>query len=45
VTPPIALILVGGLRELTALFVEDGGEMSGVVEPAVAAATALLGPH
>jgi hypothetical protein len=40
----MALILVGGLRELTALFVEDGGDMRGVMEPAIAAATAMLGP-
>lgn len=43
VDPPMALILLGGLRELTALFVEDGGDVRGIVEPAVAAATALLG--
>lgn len=45
VSGPMALILVGGLRELTALFVEDGGDVRGVEEPAVAAATALLGHH
>ena len=45
ITPPIALILLGGLRELTALFVEDGRDMSGIAGPAVVAATALLGPH
>ena len=45
ISRPMALILLGGLRELTALFVEDGGEVSGVVEPAVAAATAMLGPR
>ncbi|MCH9666871.1 MAG: TetR/AcrR family transcriptional regulator [Actinomycetia bacterium] len=43
IPPPIALILLGGLRELTALFVEDGGDVRGLVEPAVAAATAMLG--
>ena len=43
ISRPMALILLGGLRELTALFVEDGGDLSGVVEPAVAAATAMLG--
>ncbi len=43
IPPSIALILLGGLRELTALFVEDGGDVRGLVEPAVAAATALLG--
>lgn len=45
ITAPIALILLGGLRELTALFVEDGRDMSGIAEPAVSAATALLGPR
>ncbi|MDY6999057.1 MAG: helix-turn-helix domain-containing protein [Actinomycetota bacterium] len=44
-TEPMALILLGGLRELTALFVEAGGDVRDIAEPAVAAATALLGPH
>ncbi|MGE2837160.1 TetR/AcrR family transcriptional regulator [Mycobacterium sp. SMC-4] len=43
VQAPVALILVGGLRELTALHVEDGRNMRDLVEPAVDAATALLG--
>ncbi|AFM19745.1 transcriptional regulator [Mycolicibacterium chubuense NBB4] len=43
VTPPLALILLGGLRELTALFVEDGRDVQGLAEPAVTAATALVG--
>ncbi len=38
-----AVILLGGLRELTAQTVEDGEPVSGIIEPAVAAATALLG--
>jgi AcrR family transcriptional regulator len=42
VTPALALILLGGLRELTALFVEDGRNMHGITGPAVAAATALV---
>ncbi|MCB0947770.1 MAG: TetR/AcrR family transcriptional regulator [Mycobacterium sp.] len=45
IPPQLALILLGGLRELTALFVEDGGDVRGIVEPAVAAATAILGPR
>ena len=45
VSGPVALILLGGLRELTALFVEDGGDVRELVDPAVAAASALLGPH
>jgi AcrR family transcriptional regulator len=43
VTRPIALILLGGLRELTALLVEDAQDVQGIVEPAVTAARALLG--
>jgi AcrR family transcriptional regulator len=42
-TRPSAVILVGGLRELTALAVEDGHSMREIVEPAVHASVALLG--
>jgi AcrR family transcriptional regulator len=42
-TPPLAVILLGGLRELTALAVEDGNDVRGIVEPAVEASVALLG--
>jgi AcrR family transcriptional regulator len=42
-TPPLAVILLGGLRELTALAVEDGNEVRGIVAPAVDASIALLG--
>jgi AcrR family transcriptional regulator len=42
-TRPLAVILVGGLRELTALAVEDGHSMREIVEPAVHASVALLG--
>ena len=45
ISRPLGLILVGGLRELTALFVEDGRDVHGIVEPAIAAATAILGPR
>ncbi|MDZ4270895.1 MAG: helix-turn-helix domain-containing protein [Mycobacterium sp.] len=45
ISPPMALILLGGLRELTALLVEDGGDVRRIAEPAVEAATAILGPH
>jgi AcrR family transcriptional regulator len=41
-TRPLAVILVGGLRELTALAVEDGEDVRGIVEPAVQASVALL---
>lgn len=42
-TPAKAVILVGGLRELTAQVVEDGHSPREIVEPAVQAAIALLG--
>jgi AcrR family transcriptional regulator len=45
ISRPLALILLGGLRELTALLVEDGRDVAGIVEPAIAAATAILGPR
>jgi AcrR family transcriptional regulator len=45
VTRPLAVILLGGLRELTALFVEDGRDVRGIVGPAVTASMAILGPH
>jgi AcrR family transcriptional regulator len=44
-TPPLAVILLGGLRELTALAVEDGQPVRQIVEPAVDASIALLGPR
>jgi AcrR family transcriptional regulator len=44
-TPPLAVILVGGLRELTALAGEDGRPVREIVEPAVDASVALLGPR
>lgn len=42
VSPALALILLGGLRELTALIVEDDRDISELTEPAVIAATALM---
>jgi AcrR family transcriptional regulator len=42
---PLALILLGGLRELTALLVEDGRDVRGILEPAITAAKAILGPR
>jgi AcrR family transcriptional regulator len=45
ISRPLALIVLGGLRELTALFVEDGRDLRGIVEPAIKAATAILGPQ
>ena len=44
--PPLssstAVLLVGGLRELTAQTVEDGASAAGIVEPALAASLALV---
>ncbi|HEX2284842.1 MAG TPA: TetR/AcrR family transcriptional regulator, partial [Mycobacterium sp.] len=45
ISRPMALILLGGLRELTALFVEDGRDVRGILEPAITAATALFAPR
>ncbi|MCV7174403.1 TetR/AcrR family transcriptional regulator [Mycolicibacterium sphagni] len=39
-----AVILVGGLRELTAQTVEDGQPISDIIEPALAVSLAILGP-
>jgi AcrR family transcriptional regulator len=44
-TAPLAVILLGGLRELTALAVEDARPVRSIVEPAVDASVALLGPR
>jgi len=44
-TAPLAVILLGGLRELTALAVEDGRPVREIVGPAVDASVALLGPR
>jgi hypothetical protein len=38
-------MLLGGLRELTAITVEEGGRMSDVTEEAVDASIALLAPR
>jgi hypothetical protein len=38
---PLALLLLGGIRELTATIVEDGGEIRELAEVATSAATAL----
>jgi AcrR family transcriptional regulator len=43
ITRPLALILLGGLRELTALLVEDGRDVADLTEPALTAALAILG--
>lgn len=41
----VAVMLLGGLRELTATTVEDGGRIADITEIAVRASVALLGPH
>jgi AcrR family transcriptional regulator len=41
----LAIMLLGGLRELTASTVEDGGRISDVTEVAARASIALLGPR
>lgn len=47
--PPVtmakATILLGGLRELAAMVAEEGGDMRSIIDPAVEAALALLGPR
>ncbi|WP_173135898.1 TetR/AcrR family transcriptional regulator [Kibdelosporangium persicum] len=40
-----AVILLGGLRELIATTVEDGGRPTDIADVAVRSAIALLGPH
>lgn len=45
ISRPLALILLGGLRELTALTVEVGDDLRQILEPSVTAATAILGPR
>jgi AcrR family transcriptional regulator len=44
-TRPLALILLGGIRELTAAIVEDGGDIHDLTEVTVEAATAILRPR
>ncbi|MBB2990770.1 AcrR family transcriptional regulator [Mycolicibacterium iranicum] len=39
------IMLLGGLRELTAITVEEGGKMSDVIDEAVDASISLLSPH
>lgn len=43
VTRATAVLLLGGLRELTATVVEDGEDIHSIVDTAVAATTAILG--
>jgi AcrR family transcriptional regulator len=48
VCPPsrqLTIMLIGGLRELLAATVEDGGDIAGITEVAVQATQAMLGPR
>ena len=48
VAPPsrqLAIVLIGGLRELIAATVEDGRDVRTIVDPAVEATRLLLGPR
>jgi AcrR family transcriptional regulator len=45
VSRQLAIILLGGLRELIATTVEDGGQVGDITEVAVQASIALLGPR
>jgi AcrR family transcriptional regulator len=45
ISRPLAVIVIGGLRELTATTVEAEGDVSEILEPAVIAALAILGPR
>jgi hypothetical protein len=38
-------MMLGGLRELIATTVEDGGDIGGITDVAVRATQAMLGPH
>jgi AcrR family transcriptional regulator len=44
ISRPLAVIVIGGLRELTATTVEAEGDVSEILEPAIIAALAILGP-
>lgn len=43
VSQSLAVVLLGGLRELTALTVEDGRPVRDILEPAITASVAVLG--
>jgi AcrR family transcriptional regulator len=48
ITPPspqVAVMLLGGLRELIATTVEDGGDVRAIVDVATDVTTRILGPH
>jgi AcrR family transcriptional regulator len=44
-TQQMAIMLLGGLRELIATTVEDGGDIDSITDPAVEATKLLLGPR
>jgi AcrR family transcriptional regulator len=45
VSRQVATVLLGGLRELMAITVEDGGAISDITDVAVHSTMALIGPH
>jgi AcrR family transcriptional regulator len=45
VSRPVAIMLLGGLRELMAITVEDGGRLGDIMEVAVEATMAMIGPR
>jgi AcrR family transcriptional regulator len=45
VSRPVAILLLGGLRELMATTVEDGGALGDIMDVAVDATKALIGPQ
>ena len=45
VSRQVATVLLGGLRELMAITVEDGGAIGDITDVAVRTTMALLGPH
>jgi AcrR family transcriptional regulator len=45
VSRPVAVMLLGGLRELMAITVEDGGRLGDIMEVAVETPMAMIGPR
>jgi AcrR family transcriptional regulator len=45
VSRPVAVMLLGGLRELMAITVEDGGRLGDIMEVAVETTMAMIGPR
>lgn len=45
VSRPVAIMLLGGLRELMAITVEDGGRLGEIMEVAIETTMAMIGPR